>query len=121
MNPASKNFDTPSGPQPSQDAADPPVWLQRLFAITYVVFCVTLGVWLVVLPWSALWFDDGWVSRWPVLESWLQHGFVRGAVSGIGLVDIWLGVLEAIHYHDRRPAGAAAPVLDQQISHDQQQ
>ncbi len=116
----STNLDTPSSPQPAEEFADAPVWLQRVFAITYVVFCVTLGVWLVVLPWSGFWFDDGWVSRWPVLERWLQHGFVRGAVSGIGLIDIWLGVLEAIHYHDRRPAGADTPVLDQ-ISHDQQQ
>jgi hypothetical protein len=45
---------------------------------------------------------------------------VRGAISGIGLVDIWLGVLEAIHYHDRPPAGAGTPVLDQ-VPHDQQQ
>jgi hypothetical protein len=120
LNPTSTNLDTPSGPQPAEEFADAPVWLQRLFAITYVIFCVTLGVWLVVLPWSGFWFDDGWVARWPFVERWLQHGFARGAVSGIGLIDIWLGILEAIRYHDRPTAGAAAPALDQ-VSHDQQQ
>ena len=118
MNPASTNLDTPSGPPSAQEFADAPVWLQRLFAITYVVYCVTLGVWLVVLPWSGFWFDDGWVSRWPFLAYWLQHGFVRGAVSGIGLIDIWLGVLEAINYHDRPLGGSTAGVLDR-TTHDQ--
>jgi hypothetical protein len=31
----------------------------------------------------------------------MQLGFVRGAVSGLGLLDIWLGVLEAVRYRDR--------------------
>jgi hypothetical protein len=31
----------------------------------------------------------------------MQLGFVRGAVSGLGLLDIWLGVIEAVRYRDR--------------------
>ena len=29
-----------------------------------------------------------------------MHGFVRGVVSGLGLVDIWMGVVEAVTYRE---------------------
>jgi hypothetical protein len=32
----------------------------------------------------------------------MHHGFVRGAISGLGVLDLWLGISEAIHYRDRR-------------------
>jgi len=100
----SSNLVTPAGPQPLHEYADAPVWLQRIFAATYVLFCMVLGLWLVVLPWTSNWFPAGFVSHWPALQGVLQSGFVRGAVTGLGLVDIWCGVLEVIHYHDRPPA-----------------
>ncbi len=99
---------TPAGPQPVEEYADAPVWLQRIFVSTYVLFCVVLGLWLVVLPWTSSWFPAGFVSRWPALQELLQSGFVRGAVSGLGLVDIWCGVLEVIHYHDQPPGASGA-------------
>jgi hypothetical protein len=79
----------------------PPVWLQRAAMVVYVTFCILLGMYLIVLPWT-WWFEAGPVSHWPAVQRILQHGFVRGAVSGLGLIDIWLGVSEAVHYHDRR-------------------
>lgn len=97
---------TPAGPQPLPEYADAPVWLQRIFMGTYVLFCMVLGLWLVVLPWTTNWFPAGFVARWPALQDMLRSGFVRGAVTGLGLVDIWCGVLEVIHYRDRPPAGA---------------
>jgi hypothetical protein len=96
----------PAGPPPLHEYADAPVWLQRVFVGTYVLFCMVLGLWLVVLPWSTNWFPAGFVARWPALQEVLRSGFVRGAVTGLGLVDIWCGVLEVIHYHDRPQAGA---------------
>jgi hypothetical protein len=97
----STNFENSSGPPPAEQEALPPVWLQRAMVFVYVLFCLVLGMYLVLLPWYR-WFDDGVVQQWPAVQRFLQHGFVRGAVSGLGLIDIWLGVSEAVHYHDRR-------------------
>jgi len=41
------------------------------------------------------------MTQWPTFQHFMQLGFVRGAVSGLGLLDIWLGVLEAVRYRDR--------------------
>lgn len=80
-----------------------PVWLQRVFVIVYVLFCIELGLVLVALPWmSSYWFSGGFLSQWPQLQRMLQSGFVRGAVSGLGLLDIWLGIVEAVRYRDRK-------------------
>jgi hypothetical protein len=102
----STNFDTPS-PAPSHPAepkpADLPVWLQRVFAIVYVLFCIELGLVLIVLPWLPdYWFAGAGLAPWPELRRLLNSGFVRGAVSGLGLLDIWLGIVEAVRYRDRR-------------------
>ena len=79
------------------------MWLQRVFVIVYVLFCIELGLVLVALPWRAqFWFSGDLLDQWPRLYRFLQTGFVRGAISGLGLLDIWIGIMEAIHYHDRR-------------------
>jgi hypothetical protein len=45
-------------------------------------------------PWTALW-EHNWFARLlPVLETAMDNAFVRGAVSGIGLVTVAAGVRE---------------------------
>lgn len=78
------------------------MWLQRLFALVYVLFCMVVGLILLTLPWRSDWFDTGWILHHAIAQAVLQHAFVRGAISGLGLIDIFLGVLEAVSYHDRR-------------------
>jgi hypothetical protein len=102
LNLTSTNLETPPGPPAAQEEPLPPVWLQRLFALVYVLFCMVLGLILLTLPWRSDWFETGWILHHPVAQAIVQHAFVRGAISGLGLVDIFLGVLEAVSYHDRR-------------------
>jgi hypothetical protein len=91
-------------PRPSDDHdGELPIWMQRIFVAVYVLFCIELGLVLVILPWmTGYWFSSGWLGQWPELRRVLQSGFGRGAVSGLGLLDIWLGVMEAVRYRDRR-------------------
>ena len=79
-----------------------PVWLQRMFLIVYVLFCIELGIVLVALPWSPWWSNNDLVARLPSVRHFLQLGFVRGAVSGIGFLDLWLAISEVVYYRDRR-------------------
>lgn len=101
----STNLDAqPPAPPPAEGHAEElPVWLQRVFVAVYVLFCIELGLVLIILPWmTGYWFSSGWLAQWPELRRILQSGFVRGAVSGLGLLDIWLGLMEAVRYHNRR-------------------
>jgi hypothetical protein len=77
-----------------------PVWVQRLQLVVMVVFCIELGMLLAVLPWTRVWLDNGLLANYPGLRAFAHHNFVRGAVSGLGLVDIWIGIWEAVHYRE---------------------
>jgi hypothetical protein len=81
-----------------------PVWLQRLSLVVLVIFCFYIGALMAVLPWwPHYWEHNGWLLAHPLLNTVLQRGWMRGLISGIGLLDMWIGVSEMIHYRDYRP------------------
>jgi hypothetical protein len=93
---------TPTG-TPPRPHAPAPIWLQRMSLIVLVLFCFYIGGLLAVLPWSPRYWDqNGWLLGHPALASILNKGWARGLVSGIGLLDIWVGVSELLHYRDLR-------------------
>lgn len=76
-------------------------WTQRIFLVIFVIFCIELGMLLVVLPWLPVWTSNGLLARFPGLRELAAHNFVRGAMSGMGLLDIWIGIWEAVHYREK--------------------
>jgi hypothetical protein len=87
---------------PAHDAPAP-IWLQRMSLVVFVLFCFYVGGILTVLPWSPrYWEQNGWLLIHPTLQAILGKGWVRGVISGIGLIDIWIGVSEVLHYRDFR-------------------
>ena len=76
------------------------VWPRRLMLIIFVVFCMEVGIMLVVLPWKQLWTNNPLILRFPALRAILGNYFVRGLFSGLGLVDLWIGIWEAVHYSE---------------------
>lgn len=92
-----------SNPASSTGAPIPPtkvIWVHRLFLIVRVVFCIELGMLLTILPWTNVWIQNSYLGDYPALRSLLQLNFIRGLVSGFGLIDIWIGIWEAVHYRD---------------------
>jgi hypothetical protein len=86
-----------------QGSSVAPVWLQRLSLFVLVLFCVYLGVALMVIPWwTKVWDNNMFINARPMLAAILHTGAVRGLVSGLGLLDIWIGISEAVHYRDQR-------------------
>ena len=75
--------------------------MRRIFLVIYVLFCVEVGVFLFFLPWLPLWLNNPLLAHWPALRHVMEHAFVRGAISGLGLVDVWVGISEALHYRER--------------------
>jgi len=90
------------GPQAVPEPA--PVWLQRLSLIVLVLFCFYIGGLLTVLPWIPRYFDsNAWLLAHPAVAGFLGKSWMRGILSGIGLIDIWIGVSELLHYRDYKP------------------
>jgi len=70
----------------------------RLFLVSLILFCLELGVFLVILPWTTLWERNYFLFRYPGLAPWVLNHYLRGALSGLGLVDIGLAVWYAAHF-----------------------
>lgn len=69
-------------------------WSRKLGALLSVIFCFEIGVFLFVFPWMDPW-GNNWVAD---LAPWLSHiwdnGYFRGAVSGLGAVNIVISLAE---------------------------
>ena len=64
-------------------------------AILSVLSSLLVGTILVVVPWTALWDANYLLQPYPAVRALLLSGYMRGTVSGLGLVNIVLAVDEA--------------------------
>lgn len=55
-----------------------------------------LGLLLLVLPWAGVWQHNYFLQNWAWLHRWPLSPYVRGAVTGWGLINLWLGTGELI-------------------------
>ena len=66
---------------------------------------------LIVAPWSAFWEHNRFAETYRLVESLVNSPFVRGAVSGIGLMTVLAGFAEVaslIRWRRHEPAGPQA-------------
>jgi hypothetical protein len=69
-------------------------WYHKLSAVVFVVFCLEIGSFLLIFPWTGYWggnffstFAPGWRPYW-------QNAYMRGAVSGLGVVNLYISAVE---------------------------
>ena len=55
-----------------------------------------MGLLLIVLPWSAFWERNYFASSWPLLRLLVTNNFVRGDISGLGVVNLVTGFAELV-------------------------
>ena len=75
----------------------PRPWYSKLLSLCFIVFCFEIGVFLVVFPW----LDNTWeTNQVASLAPWLAdiwgNPFFRGALSGLGLVNVYISVAEVL-------------------------
>jgi 4-amino-4-deoxy-L-arabinose transferase-like glycosyltransferase len=75
------------------------LWRRRIFLIEFIFVCFVIGIILTVAPWTAFWSNNSLLTGFPRLQEFLTYDFVRGLISGLGLIDIGLAVSEAVRYH----------------------
>ena len=63
-------------------------WYHRAVALLYVFFCFEIGVFLLLFPWLDVWQQNYFSTLSPGWYQFWSNAYVRGAVSGLGLVDI---------------------------------
>jgi hypothetical protein len=75
-----------------------------------------VGLLLVILPWSSLWERNLLLDLVPMIHDMSRSAFTRGAVSGLGIVNVVIGVsllLEAWQLRDAPPSAVSVvPRID---------
>ena len=67
--------------------------MKRLFI---VAFFFEFGIALLVVPWSSFWDRNYFAQAVPVIHTLIKNNFVRGAVSGLGVINLASGLAELI-------------------------
>ena len=73
-------------------------------ALLSILSSLLVGLVLAVAPWTSLWESNWLLQPWPSLRPYLLSGFARGAVSGLGLVNV-LVALADVHARLVRASG----------------
>ena len=62
--------------------------------LLYAAYFLEVGLLLVVLPWTTFWDQNYVFDLVPAVRPWIHSSYARGAVSGLGLLNIVLGLAE---------------------------
>ena len=73
--------------------------LPRLLLLAYFA---EVGLVLLVVPWSPFWDRNYFVNVWPAAGALAQSNLVRGAVSGLGIINLWAAMAELAALFGRR-------------------
>ena len=95
-------LDPPSPPVLPRHASRLQLWMHRISVFLFVLISAVAGVLLIILPWTPEWKDNYFLMTYPSLRTVVSSGFFRGFCSGLGLLDIWIGFWEALHYHEQQ-------------------
>ncbi len=68
--------------------------MTRTLRIALLLLWVELGILLILLPWSD-WWNVNYFLRFAGFAMLIQNAFVRGAISGLGIINLLLAVHSA--------------------------
>jgi hypothetical protein len=103
----------PGGPEPTLPAAGPPPggaapprpmavpppayrWHHKAGALMLAAFCMAIGVFLLIYPWTESWQQNYFAALVPEWHGLWGNLYVRGAVSGLGVVNFYISLAEAV-------------------------
>lgn len=73
-----------------------------------MAFFIEVGLLLIVVPWSTFWQHNYFVQAMPALGRLIDDAFVRGAVTGLGVLNLFAGFAELAPVFSARDDRAAA-------------
>ena len=78
-----------------------PHWLVRTELYLRVLLRMYIGLAISYAPWSPLFWDQNPIFvRFPTLAIYAANGGVRGVITGLGLLNIWIAVQDAIRHRN---------------------
>jgi len=99
--------DPPVTPEPGQKGNPKPApqriprWLERAELFLRVLLRMYIGLAVCYAPWSHMFWDQNPLFvQFPTLSIYAANGAVRGIISGLGLLNLWIAFQDAIRYRN---------------------
>ena len=99
----SSDESVPPGHEPVSSPAQQriPHWLMRTELYLRVLLRMYIGLAICYAPWSQLFWDQNPLFvQFPTLAIYAANGAVRGIISGLGLLNIWIALQDAIRHRN---------------------
>lgn len=79
-----------------------PPWLVSAELYLRVLLRMYIGLAVCIAPWWSFFWDQNplWV-QFPNLAVYAANGAVRGLISGLGLLNLWIAFKDAMHYRGK--------------------
>ena len=94
--PVPDSVPSPTGEPPRSSSRTP-----RLLRLVFAIFTFEIGLFLVVFPWVDIWSLNYFSEWFPALENIWDEPYFRGAITGLGLVNIYVACAEVLHLFRR--------------------
>jgi len=93
------------GPAQPQDQRHTPQriprWLERAELFLRVLLRMYIGLAICCAPWFRIFWDQNPLFlQFPTLSAFAANGAVRGIVSGLGLLNLWIAFHDALRHRD---------------------
>jgi hypothetical protein len=83
--------------------------VERLTVIFFIVLCLLLGLNLILLPWVSVGMIGDWGNNYllaflseksglPVIRQAVSSTWFRGAITGLGIVNLLIAFWEILHF-----------------------
>jgi hypothetical protein len=107
MSPATKPEPKPVPAPPTESSPGKhapqriPRWLERGELFLRVLLRMYIGLAVCYVPWSrTFWDQNPLFVQFPTLSIYAANGAVRGLVSGLGLLNLWIAFHDALRHRD---------------------
>ena len=92
---------TPQNPNHGHGPQRIPHWLERAELFLRVLLRMYIGIAVAYAPWSHLFWDQNPLfAQFPTLSVYAAHGAVRGLITGLGLLNLWIAFRDAVRHRD---------------------
>ncbi len=62
----------------------------------YALYCLEAGLFFTIVPWTMIWTLNPLLHSNLAISAWADNPFVRGFISGFGLLHLLLGLREVL-------------------------